>query len=566
MQVRALRLQNFKRFTDLSLADIPADAKLVLLVGANGSGKSSVFDAFELVSRLGRGIGILSDVERRAYYAKGGADEDILLVFADSSVRLEGGRLRTAAPGPSVPDELRQGRQRLYGRSTLRVAARMSGARFNNGGLSEVIRRDIDSPATFIDDDRRFFADATKYAADFNHALRQPVFEGKQVDIKSLSDQLIKPINDALQRVFGQVGPAPQMTNFREPEEPGGPVSYYFRKGQHEFPYDVMSFGEKQVFAVLLNLFVRRDRLQDAVIYIDELDLHLNTALQHSLLEEIVEHWIPENSQLWTASHSLGFLRYASQSPRAAIFDFDALDFDQPQTLVPAPKDTSEVLEVAVPREYLPQLFAGRRLIYCEGKDAAKFNSVGLVDTVFASGGNKVQVFASARDGSMPGVVDRDYLTDTEIRDWEARIPTLRILRLYSIENYLYHPDNLAEHFGDGFERARYIDDLVAAKRDAYEDLLYGIARARDSYPFVRYLTKEERDAYGETGREVQRLLKSDDFSTFYPVFPMKEQATQLRQRQHQHPGHLARTQWFAKQMRTLLEGVPVIAPKRSPD
>ena len=55
----------------------------------------------------------------------------------------------------------------------------------------------------------------------------------------------------------------------------------------------------------------------------DELDLHLNTQLQYNLLKEITENWIPENCQLWTASHSLGFIDYANGSEMAAIIDFD---------------------------------------------------------------------------------------------------------------------------------------------------------------------------------------------------------------------------------------------------
>jgi ATPase involved in DNA repair len=50
MKITALTLKNFKRFTDLTIQGIPYDAKLVLLIGANGSGKSSVFDAFECLN------------------------------------------------------------------------------------------------------------------------------------------------------------------------------------------------------------------------------------------------------------------------------------------------------------------------------------------------------------------------------------------------------------------------------------------------------------------------------------------------------------------------------------
>ena len=39
MYITKVELQNFKRFTDLTIDGIPADARLVLLIGSNGSGK-----------------------------------------------------------------------------------------------------------------------------------------------------------------------------------------------------------------------------------------------------------------------------------------------------------------------------------------------------------------------------------------------------------------------------------------------------------------------------------------------------------------------------------------------
>src|SRR5689334_5017559 len=54
MKIQSLQLKNFKRFTDLAIQDIPVNAKLVLLIGTNGSGKSSIFDAFEHLSTLAK--------------------------------------------------------------------------------------------------------------------------------------------------------------------------------------------------------------------------------------------------------------------------------------------------------------------------------------------------------------------------------------------------------------------------------------------------------------------------------------------------------------------------------
>lgn len=564
MRIRSVRLRHFKRFTDLRLDAIPDSAKLVLLIGANGSGKSSVFDAFEYLARIARGLGQHAGMppdDAGRYFRKGTTPELVEVVMADGSVAAAGGSalVSTAGPAPRTPSV--EAGKRFYGRSALRVPPRIASAGLGNN-LGEVIERDQDSPPTFIDLDNRLFTDAMKYAVDFNQALRQPVFEGKQVDIGAIARSLIAPMNDALKRVFASLGPYPQMMNFREPESPGQPLRFFFRKGEHEFGYDLLSFGEKQVFAVLLNLFVRRAKLEDAIIYIDELDLHLNTALQHTLLGEIVEHWIPDNSQFWTASHSLGFIRYASQVPHAVIFDLNALDFDQPQSLVPAPKQDSEILHVAVPPEFLPDLFVGKRLVYCEGNDVLHYNSLRLANTIFVNGGNKFQVYGRARDGRMTCVIDRDYLIDAEIDDWQRRIPCLRILRLYSIENYLYHPDNLAEIGAPGYDRDAYIAALVAEKNRARDDLVYGIATARNGYPYAREMkTKEERALYDASGREVVQQLRSDEFERFYPLFPMKDRATRLPERQNISPKRLAGTHWFAGQMQDLLQGVEVFQP-----
>ena len=54
MRIKSVRLRNYKRFTDLTIADIPAAARLVVLVGPNGTGKSSVFDSFLLKASGGR--------------------------------------------------------------------------------------------------------------------------------------------------------------------------------------------------------------------------------------------------------------------------------------------------------------------------------------------------------------------------------------------------------------------------------------------------------------------------------------------------------------------------------
>ena len=58
MNIEALHLNNFKRFSDLriDLSALDTSPKLILLIGANGSGKSSIFDAFEYLSGPAKGL------------------------------------------------------------------------------------------------------------------------------------------------------------------------------------------------------------------------------------------------------------------------------------------------------------------------------------------------------------------------------------------------------------------------------------------------------------------------------------------------------------------------------
>src|SRR5215467_7642189 len=48
MRLRNVRIKNFRRFHELTIQDLPVSARLVVLVGPNGCGKSSVFDAFNV--------------------------------------------------------------------------------------------------------------------------------------------------------------------------------------------------------------------------------------------------------------------------------------------------------------------------------------------------------------------------------------------------------------------------------------------------------------------------------------------------------------------------------------
>ena len=68
------------------------------------------------------------------------------------------------------------------------------------------------------------------------------------------------------------------------------------------------NFVPKEVVDILLDLYLRRDSYNDSIYIIDEPELHLNTAIQRMLINEI-NKMVPSNCQIWIATHSIGFLR-----------------------------------------------------------------------------------------------------------------------------------------------------------------------------------------------------------------------------------------------------------------
>ena len=78
MRIKNIRLKNYKRFTELTIADVPPTARLVVLVGPNGTGKSSVFDSFLLKARAsdedvnnqseGKGFQLVGNPNTEQYY------------------------------------------------------------------------------------------------------------------------------------------------------------------------------------------------------------------------------------------------------------------------------------------------------------------------------------------------------------------------------------------------------------------------------------------------------------------------------------------------------------------
>jgi AAA15 family ATPase/GTPase len=551
MKIKSVQLKNFKRFTDLTIENIPEQAKLVLLIGANGSGKSSLFDGFRkaLIPPFGQGYSEKFpmpkvEIEAKNFYKKANSEETITDIQLHSGEILGSNGINNTVPIANY------WLRKFVGRSSIRVVSRIPVTSID----LDTIENDADTPVSSIDNDNRFVNDLMGYIHQINQSLRGPLFERVQIDSQKVFKDLIEPLNQSLTNILGNDN-ALSLALVDIKDIPSEPAELIFQKGNSRINYDLLSHGEKQVVVLLLNFIVRKKQYEDAIIYIDEMDCHLNTALQETLLKEIVEKWIPESSQLWTASHALGFIDYACKTENAVILDFDSLNFDIPQIIIPELKEVLDVYDIAIPKSILSQLFSDKKIVFCEGQNDVYYNLMGLEKTLFIDLKGSKEVFLRIKnDKSEFTLRDRDFISDAEILRIQKNFPNHRILKYYAFENYLYHPENIAELSPKGFDKEKYQAEILQQKKDKIHYILPKIEAARKTYEeFKTDFTEKDIKNH----KDIVDDFVSDDFERFYKFFDMKEPSTFNRSYLAQFNltiKALSSTNWFKTQIGKILQ------------
>ena len=354
MRIKSLNLKNYKRFTDLSIRNIPEDTRLVVLIGPNGSGKSSVFDSFLLKTYAARGNYRLSGDDDR-YYEK---------ILNSETTHQVAARIK--------PEFHHTDEHTINWQTTFNIrSAYRNESDFSIGALEAVqpshkeqrFQRIIDQDLSVSENYRRL---AWKRMSDLDRDAPSCITFG---DYRRES---LKELQNAMQRLFEK--PTLVLQDFGGVQHGS---CFRFSKGDAaDFHYKNLSGGEKSAFDLLLDIFVKRNEYQDAVYCIDEPEAHVATGIQGPLLEAMLE-LIPESSQLWIATHSIGFVRQAFQlmqnQGNVVFLDFSGHDFDNPVVIEPCiPNRVFWESTYNVALADLAMLIAPERIILCEGdKDKA---------------------------------------------------------------------------------------------------------------------------------------------------------------------------------------------------
>ena len=443
MRIKSVRLRGYKRFTDLTIEEIPESARLVVMIGPNGSGKSSVFDGFLVKSQETRGNFMLQD-ERADYYDKVTGDLGI-----SGSTHDVARKVTIQAYGP--PEATIDWAKAINIRTAYRHQPDMRVDSVNRvRPASEATRftRIIDTDEAVSDNYSRM---VWKLLSD------QFKDEYQRWEINIYHRQFLDELQSAIVALFPSDGL--KLQDFGGPDRMG---SFRFAKGStRDFHYKNLSGGEKAAFDLLLDLFIKRAEYPEAVYCIDEPESHIATQLHGTLLDAML-NLLPETSQLWIATHSAGFVRKAYERFNTAgdvvFLDFSARDFDRQVTMQPRVPDASFWhMTYRVALADLADLVAPHNIVLCEGQqagddpgfDAQCYMSVFSdthPDTLFVGRGgsqdvrnseNLMAILTSVAKGVIVWrLTDRDEMSVGE-RD-TAIEGGIQVLGRREIENYLY--------------------------------------------------------------------------------------------------------------------------------
>lgn len=315
MKVSSIKLNNFKRFSNLLIKDIPSNTKLVIIVGSNGSGKSSLFDAFNTWYRSHSGFGMNQD---DSYYKKHhdksfNHHSDVDVKFHDHS------------------DGVNVEKKSMYFRTAYR-----NDPDFNISNFSKVnAPHEQLKVSRFIDNDQTVSENYQRLVHNTMSGVYSESNDAKNV--KELREELIGKIRTSMLNVFDGL----VLNNIGNPLGDG---SFFFKKGEIDsYHYKNLSGGEKAAFDLLLDLNIKIEHYDNSIFFIDEPETHMHTALQGKLVKEMYRV-IPDNSQMWITTHSLGVMKMAKQlsqnAPESVAFiDFSEIDFDNDAEITPASID-----------------------------------------------------------------------------------------------------------------------------------------------------------------------------------------------------------------------------------
>jgi len=498
MKIKNIKLNRFKRFSNLIISEIPETARLIVLVGPNGCGKTSLFEAFNQWYQL---IGF-SRIGQQDYIEK---KDDIAgstgSKWYQNKIEIE------FFNNPQI------GRDHVKGKFYFRTAYRNE----PDFTVSNLTKQDDPSRSTKLPN---LMQNDLTVSENYQRLVAQTLagvykVENNSKTVEQLREELIGKIKNSFSTIFDDLN----LSSIGEPLSNG---SFYFEKGlAKDFHYKNLSAGEKSVFDLILDMIIKSSFYSDAIFCIDEPEAHMHTRLQSKVLKELY-NLTPANSQLWISTHSIGMLKEAENieqnNPGTVVFlNFDNRDFDLSQVMKPTPINKAiwdKFFDLAFAD--FSQLIAPKRIVFCEGtpqgrryKDfdaqiLGKIFEQNYHDTKFISIGScselenietqSVKILSNIlKSSEIVKFIDRDDRSDQEVE--ELLLKKIKTSNRRHIESYLFD-DELIKKLCETNGKDDLFQDCLEAKNQAI------VESTKRGNP-----TDDIKSSSGEIFNELKRIL-----------------------------------------------------------
>lgn len=446
MRIKKIQLIKFKRFDDLTIDLWETPKKIIALVWPNWCGKSSIIDAFSpsFNDQNYNNKKLYDNSEDKTY-------------LRSNSIKIR----KIDGNQDYVPSN-------FYVRSSQRHSESVN-FQFNQGlRLSD----DPWKPASTSSIDWRINSNYNLLMMDLIKSFQSWTETWSQVRAR-----YIDKINNILSVILDiQISNLADVTDSQKGD-------LYFEKGSvKNFPFKNLSTWEKAIVDLVMDLVLKIEVFNNRIIFIDEPELHISTAIQKKLIIEISK-MIPDDSQLRIATHSIGFLR-AFQNELSDITDVIYMwekNFDESVLLSPIMKSRKMRQKIfATALDDLNWLLAPKIIVYCEwrsapnwatweemGIDANIYNQIfedELADYYFVSSGWNSEI--NKHSNIALKILEKAFI-ETEIlclkdRDVESNWPIttleqresylqendkLRMLKRRELENYIFDFEILSKEY-----------------------------------------------------------------------------------------------------------------------